>query len=183
MTTFTDKEMQLLENIAHDEVTTCNGATPTKADETSAYLWADDRAKALGITGQAIGGLLTSLQTKGAIGVSAACREDPDGGVWFTEAGLAAWMAQRSEPVEAEPISPVSTIDVLGAMLRGEFKEMTLLDLDSFAGIEYDGYIAEINGCLAVVDYGLGDILVQVCTEDGNGVTYQLKLGGELVAI
>ncbi len=97
MTQFTPKEMLLLENIAHSEMCAANGATPESAADTNSYLWADERASALGISEQAVGGLLTTLQAKAAIGVTRPTRQDPDGGVWFTDGGFTAWMAQRGE--------------------------------------------------------------------------------------
>lgn len=88
LVTFTALEQKLLVDIALDEMNTSNGAEPQSHTEVHCYLWADERASRLGVSEQAIGGLLTSLQKKGAIGVSPQCRQDPDGGIWFTEFGF-----------------------------------------------------------------------------------------------
>lgn len=110
MTKLTDLEYRLMDVFAHCEMNESNGLTPKSADEVRTYLWADARAIELEISEQAVGGLLTSLQNKGFIGIVAPnCKfnaderggsrggnRDPDGGFWFTEEGFAAWKEKRS---------------------------------------------------------------------------------------
>ena len=106
----TDLEFRLMDNIAHCEMGPLNTGTPTCADEANTFLWLDDRAVALGISAQSAGGVLTSLKKKGFIGVLSpnvkmsnnpqAQRNngrDPDGGVWFTDAGFEVWKSHREE--------------------------------------------------------------------------------------
>lgn len=111
MENLTALEAKLLNNIAYDEMNSSNTRTPVSHDEVHCYLWLDERANALGISEQAAGGVLTSLQKKGLIGVEAPnCKHndeeregtrrgnrDPDGGVWFTEAGFAAFQKVDAE--------------------------------------------------------------------------------------
>lgn len=96
-TTLTDLEFRALELFAHCEMNTTNGATPTSHHDVYTYLWADERAANLGISGQAMGGVLTSLGAKGLalIEKPAPKKGDPDGGFHLTEAGFEAWMAER----------------------------------------------------------------------------------------
>lgn len=91
----TELEFQLMDLYAHCEMTQLNGATPTQYKDVNTYLWADERAAALEISEQAVGGLLTSLQNKGFIGVVKPTRQDKDGSFWFTETGFDAWHSAR----------------------------------------------------------------------------------------
>lgn len=89
----TDLEYGMMDTIAHAEHNTTNGATPTAASDVHTWLWADEFAAALGINAQAAGGVLSSLEQKGAIGMDAT--QGKDSGVWFTELGFAAWKADH----------------------------------------------------------------------------------------
>jgi hypothetical protein len=86
----TDLQMQFMNLIARCEMNQINGAVPHCADDVNTYLWADERASAMGISEKAVGGVITSLQTAGLIGIYI---DKDDSGVWFTEAGFAAWNA------------------------------------------------------------------------------------------
>lgn len=117
MSNLTNLEAALLTEIALCEMNSSNGAEPDQASDVHTYLWADERASNLGISEQAVGGVLTSLQTKGLIGVIAPnCKpnandrdgrrigdRDPDGAVWFTDAGFAAYKAIK--PVDPEVVN------------------------------------------------------------------------------
>lgn len=92
----TDLEFKLFDIYAHCEMTAANGATPEAAGDIWTYLWADERAKNMGISEKAVGGLLTSLQAKGFARVEAPSKQDKDGGFWATEAGFTAWAAMRA---------------------------------------------------------------------------------------
>jgi hypothetical protein len=89
----TDLEFAALNLFAYCEMNQINGSRPESHKDVHTYLWADQRAAALGITEQAFGGVLTSLQSKGLITVSAPSPDDKDSGVSFTEQGYAAWDA------------------------------------------------------------------------------------------
>jgi hypothetical protein len=107
----TELETRLLNNIARDEHTARNGHPPTCSGDVHVWLWADQRADDLGISEQAVGGVLTSLQAKKLIGVQAPTVKmganpdlqrlnggDPDGSVWFTDAGFRAWKSSHPNP-------------------------------------------------------------------------------------
>lgn len=89
----TDLEMKLMNEFARCEMNEINGAVPESASDVFTHLWADERAAALGISEQAVGGLLTSLAKKGFCVVLKQNRYEPDGGFEFTEAGFEAWNA------------------------------------------------------------------------------------------
>ncbi len=57
---------------------------------------------------------------------------------------------------------PVTAATVLAAMCRGEFKPFTESDSQAYAGIEGDGFTAELNDCEVVLDSGPGGIIVNV---------------------
>ncbi len=71
---------------------------------------------------------------------------------------------------------PVTAQDIFGAMLRGEFKEMSDHDLDAFAGIEYTGFMTEINDCLVIADHGPGGILINVTEENGTTWMFEIEV-------
>jgi hypothetical protein len=91
----TDLEFKLFDTMAHCEMTACNGDTPTSHSQIWTYLWADERASALGVSEQAIGGLFTSLAAKGFAHIQKPTKGDPDGGFTATEAGFNAWKSMR----------------------------------------------------------------------------------------
>jgi len=129
MTNLTNLEAQLLNDIAYDEMTASNGARPESANEASAYLWADERAARLGISEKAVGGVLTSLQKKGLIGVTAPnCKHneeerngtrranrDPDGAVWFTDAGYEAFVQLEKDGMPEVTAIPLTELDEIFA--------------------------------------------------------------------
>lgn len=94
-TALTALEFQLMDLYAHCEMTATNGATPESAKDVWTYLWADVRAKDMGIDAKAVGGLLTSLASKGFAVVNKPSKGDKDGGFAFTDEGFAAWSAAR----------------------------------------------------------------------------------------
>ena len=87
----TSLEIKLMNSIARCEMNQINGAVPECADEVNTYTWAYKRAAEIGTTEKGVGGVMASLIEKGFIGCSTG--EGDDNGVWFTEAGFAAWNA------------------------------------------------------------------------------------------
>lgn len=51
---------------------------------------------------------------------------------------------------------------------RVQFRPMTDSDAQAFAGIEYDGFIAELGARTIVMDHGPGGMHVEVYDEDGD---------------
>lgn len=102
MTKLTDLQYRLMDLYAHCEMNGPNGATPTQASDVNTYLWVDERAKNLGLSRQACGGVLTSLYNEGLVNMQSPSRGDPDGGFQFTEAGFQAWRAERTARGEAD---------------------------------------------------------------------------------
>lgn len=76
---------------------------------------------------------------------------------------------------------PVTSAEILSIMLTGGFHPMDDVDLESFAGVEGDGYVAEINDCVVVADHMSGSLVVQVSTVDGAWWTMEInpRLSGE----
>ena len=91
----TELEFALFDVYAHCEMNSANGATPESADEIWTYLWADERASALKLTEQQVGGLLTSLVNKGFAKVIKPSKGDKDGSFNATPEGFAAWASMR----------------------------------------------------------------------------------------
>jgi len=87
----TNLEIKLMNLFARCEMNSINGAVPQSADDVNTYTWADERAAELGITEKGVGGVMSSLMAKGFIGCTT--DEGDDNGVWFTDAGFAAWNA------------------------------------------------------------------------------------------
>jgi hypothetical protein len=89
MTHITEKELELLDRIIHDEFQALNGSTPESFDELTP-VWA------FVLETQADGGVFSNLKKKGL-----ADREDYKGSreddpiVWVTEAGYEAWKARQ----------------------------------------------------------------------------------------
>jgi hypothetical protein len=97
----TEKEFTLLDIFAHCEMNSTNGATPTSTRDVHTYLWPDERAEAMGVSEQAVGGILASLLDKKfcqivSVADSPKVEGDTDGRFWFTEAGFTAWRAERT---------------------------------------------------------------------------------------
>jgi len=100
----TEMQFALMNRIAHDEYNTTNGATPTSASDVNCWLWADEFAKDIGLTGKQVGGLLTTLETAGLIRMDKVAKkrgQADESSVWFTEAGFAAWQAVHQTPTDA----------------------------------------------------------------------------------
>ena len=91
MTNLTEKEIRFMNLIARCEMNQINGAVPETANDVNTYTWADERAADMGISEKAVGGIMSSLMEKGFIGCTT--DEGDDNGVWFTDAGFAAWDA------------------------------------------------------------------------------------------
>jgi len=87
----TKLEREYMDLIAYCEMNTSNGSRPESYIEVNTYNWADERAAELGISEKALGGVMASLAQKGLIDSYPAGRDDPDGGVWFTEEGFKVW--------------------------------------------------------------------------------------------
>lgn len=89
----TDLEFKTMDYIAHHEMNTTNGATPTSCGQVDTWLWPDEYAADLGINEHQLGGVLTSLQTKKYVYVV-----DPgtnEAAVGFTPEGFTAWFELR----------------------------------------------------------------------------------------
>ncbi len=84
----TEFEAYVLNQIAHHEMNSLNGATPSCAEDVSTYCWADHFAGDKMTTNQCKG-VLSSLVKKGFIAI-----QDWDKGdtlVGFTKSGFEAW--------------------------------------------------------------------------------------------
>lgn len=107
-------QFAVMDQISHCEMNQNNGATPTCAGDVNTYLWADLRAEAIGITVYAFGGVVSSLQNAGLIGVAGPSRSDPDGGIWFTDEGYVAWELHRD--LEATRLSDLHDVVIAAAV-------------------------------------------------------------------
>jgi len=87
----TDLEINLMNLIARCEMNQINGGVPESADDVNTYIWADERAAEMSITAKAVGGVMSSLQTKGLIWVCIDRADPDDSGMGFTDAGFASW--------------------------------------------------------------------------------------------
>ena len=92
----TDLQFAVMDNIAHDLFNPTNGADPESASDVHCYLWAEERARDLGLSAQQVGGLLTGLDTAGLLWMQKPSKGDPDGGCGFTEAGFEAWKTRHT---------------------------------------------------------------------------------------
>ena len=95
MTNLTQNEINLMNSIARCEMNQINGGVPESADDVNTYIWADERARELGISENAVGGVMTSLQQKGCIWVCIDRVDPDDSGMGFTEAGFTTWIADE----------------------------------------------------------------------------------------
>ena len=59
---------------------------------------------------------------------------------------------------------PVTSLEIISALIAGKFTAMTEADMEGFAGIEYEGYICEDlkDDCVIILDHGPGGMEVQV---------------------
>jgi hypothetical protein len=93
-TALTDFEFRYLDLIAYDEMTAVNGGEPETYSDVHVYNWSDERAADLGISEQALGGIMSSLIQKGLIVVN-----EPDNRydstVSMTRVGFAAWRKSK----------------------------------------------------------------------------------------
>ncbi len=75
--------------------------------------------------------------------------------------------------------SPISTNDILGALVSGKFRPMTDGDLEAMAGIEFDGFIWDDceEDCIVILDRSPETIYVQVTsTLPDTGGTWVMEL-------
>ncbi len=84
---------------------------------------------------------------------------------------------------------PVSFSDLVGAMLRGEFRPMTDMDLEGFCGIVFTGWIIDdlaiddaTGEFVVVVDHGPKGIMFNVVDVE-HGTTWALEATGSLEQI
>lgn len=108
----TPLQYTVMNRIAHDQYNPTNGATPTSAADVACWLFADEWAKDLGLTGQQIGGVLTSLENAGYISMykdtqRKGANEADESTLNWTEAGFAAWLAAKpATEAETAPVAP-----------------------------------------------------------------------------
>lgn len=75
--------------------------------------------------------------------------------------------------------SPISMVGILGAMLNGEFDELSLEDRDcQRLNIGYNGWVAEIEGIKIFLDHGPDGI--EVIIEDQEQ-TWRGYVNGDIV--
>lgn len=89
----TNLEIKLMNLMARCEMNQINGGVPECANDVNTYIWPEERAADMGISENAVGGVMTSLQAKGYIWVCIEKTDPDDSGFGFTEAGFAAWAA------------------------------------------------------------------------------------------
>ena len=87
----TKLEADFLEIIAMNEMNESNGSYPESADEVNCYLWLDEYCVDMGISINAIKGVLTSCKKKGW--VRTVDEGSEDAGISFTEEGYNAFVA------------------------------------------------------------------------------------------
>ncbi|PIZ30310.1 MAG: hypothetical protein COY40_04995 [Alphaproteobacteria bacterium CG_4_10_14_0_8_um_filter_53_9] len=107
--TITAKEYNVLNAIAHHEMNSINGDTPTQASEVQTYLWADDFGGEMQLNEHAVGGVIASLIEKKLIEVGE--WDEKDNYVNFTDLGFDEWSAVHlcDELKTAEPATPAIT--------------------------------------------------------------------------
>lgn len=66
-------------------------------------------------------------------------------------------------------IPPVDPYEVLFAIIQGKFRPMGKFDLSLYGGIEYDGFIGEVNKHNVTLDVGPGGTTVQIYRWDDSG--------------
>jgi hypothetical protein len=129
--TFTDLEYGMMDVIAHAEHNQTNGATPTQKSDVHTWLWADEFGKALGISAQAAGGVLSSLEQKGALWMDVSGKKE-DHAVGFEQAGFDAWkLEHEAGRVYTAPKKVAKATRVKGGK-RGpapEFKDDQVIDV------------------------------------------------------
>ena len=72
-----------------------------------------------------------------------------------------------TQPLQPMPTSPKCPI-TLPHIFQAEFAPMTEADLEGFAGVEGDGYIAEIGEYIVVLDHSQDTAMLQVHGPDGS---------------
>lgn len=90
----TDLQMKLANLIAINDYTAVNGAVPecfAEVDE-GVWFWADEFAGEMGISEQALGGVVTSMKNEQLLYTEDEGTEDAY--IGLTEKGFAAWQAQ-----------------------------------------------------------------------------------------
>lgn len=83
-------------------------------------------------------------------------------------------------------ICPIDISDLFGLMLRGEFRRMTDMDLEGFAGVEGQGWIcddANVDGAhgeyVVIADHGPEGITFNVVDAE-HGTTWVAEAGRDL---
>ena len=103
--TLTELQFKVMDAIAHAEHNPTNGATPTSADDVNTWFWADELAAECELTEKQVGGIVTSLQEAGYIGIdivtAAQRKKGAESGVWFTKEGFQVWLNTRQERAAA----------------------------------------------------------------------------------
>lgn len=97
----TTLEANLLREYALDQMNPSGGSEPECSGDVSCYVWADERAGALGISAKGVGGVLSSLTQKG---LAAVFSDDPDDGFCFTEAGYKVYDQLRTAGFYSETV-------------------------------------------------------------------------------
>lgn len=146
MTNLTRNQIELLEIFANCEMNGANGSIEwllESGDEsmTWTYLWADERASAMNVSEQVIGGILTSLQNEGMITMSKPTRGDKDGSFRMTAEGFAAWKAQRAETLAQLPTEEKET-----EMTNANF----IVKITSKLGLSFDAPIFAADAAAAI---------------------------------
>lgn len=155
MTNLTRNQIELLEVFANCEMNGANGSIEYllsdsgDAQMTWTYLWADERASAMGVSEQVIGGILTSLQNEGMIsmlrpGKGAGCSGDKDGSFIMTPEGFAAWKAQRGETLAQLPEETSTTKET--EMTNANF----IVKITSKLGLTFDAPIFAADAAAAI---------------------------------
>lgn len=138
----TEYEYRVLDAIAHSQWSPVNCATPTTLQETGTWYYADVMADETGLTEQQIGGVSTSLQSKGLITIH--IEKDPkESTVDFTELGFSVWdvnfQAKGTLPrLETPPVdAPVSAPVTSGFQYKTRDELKALAETDAEARAAY----------------------------------------------
>jgi len=90
----TERQNAVMNWIAFNEMTPCNGARPESVDDTHVYLWIDEISNDCGFTVNETKGVIGSLVEAGLAYTNPESNPD-DSGLGMTEQGFAAWAAQN----------------------------------------------------------------------------------------
>jgi len=104
MTILTANQISVITSIATSDF---HDGRPVANDQV--WFWADEMAKAAGISKMAVGGVISSLQKLKLIGI---CMDGNDSTVWLTDAGAAVW-----ESINAPVAATNSQEDFVAALL------------------------------------------------------------------